>query len=115
MSQPTRKARGIPRSQQPLRLPTAPEVHPLLRATLCAREGRALAACMPERGPGDALLLAQRYVPDRPHCSREASPSMRAAITYSRTYSQAAIFLHEELGGAQAMGGALIVAANLLA
>ena len=30
-------------------------------------------------------------------------------------YSQAAIFLHEELGGAQAMGGALIVAANLLA
>ena len=29
--------------------------------------------------------------------------------------TQAAIFLHEELGGAQAMGGALIVAANLLA
>ena len=41
---------------------------------------------------------------------------MRAANTYlMRTYSQAAIFLHEELGGAQAMGGALIVAANLLA
>ena len=42
-------------------------------------------------------------------------------ITYSParllTYllTQAAIFLHEELGGAQAMGGALIVAANLLA
>ena len=37
-------------------------------------------------------------------------------FTYLLTgYSQAAIFLHEELGGAQAMGGALIVAANLLA
>ena len=38
-------------------------------------------------------------------------------LTYLLTdYStQAAIFLHEELGGAQAMGGALIVAANLLA
>ena len=41
-------------------------------------------------------------------------------VTYLLTdsltdYSQAAIFLHEELGGAQAMGGALIVAANLLA
>ena len=71
---------------------------------VCRREAQAM-----------LRLPAQRYVPDRPHCSREASPSMRAAITYSRTYSQAAIFLHEELGGAQAMGGALIVAANLLA
>ena len=33
----------------------------------------------------------------------------------ARLLAQAAIFLHEELGGAQAMGGALIVAANLLA
>ena len=46
------------------------------------------------------------------------APSLTHLLTYCLlTYllTQAAIFLHEELGGAQAMGGALIVAANLLA
>jgi len=51
--------------------------------------------------------------------AQRSVPVSTAALAYSLepcfAAALAAIFLHEELGGAQAMGGALIVAANLLA
>ena len=55
---------------------------------------------------------AVSHSPCWPHHLRTCSLTAHL-LTYLLT--QAAIFLHEELGGAQAMGGALIVAANLLA
>ena len=49
------------------------------------------------------------------YCSLTARLLLAYCSLTARVLAQAAIFLHEELGGAQAMGGALIVAANLLA
>jgi hypothetical protein len=64
-----------------------------------------------ERDRGKALLpLCVKSITR--YCESHAGES---ASSYLCAHLQAAIFLHEELGGAQAMGGALIVAANLLA